>query len=110
MELTPTVAVDADGDAVTFRLEATNAGGDPVELTFGTGQTAEFVVRTNDETVWRWSDDRMFTQRVRRETIRSDQKLVAEGRWSDPRPGQYTVEATVTATDHRPSATASFEC
>lgn len=109
MALTPTVTVDADGDAVTVRLTVTNDGDDPVELTFGSGQTAEFVVTAGDETVWRWSDDRMFTQRVRRETVRPGEELVAEGRWTDPRPGQYAVEATLTAADHRPAATATFE-
>ncbi|WP_436923361.1 BsuPI-related putative proteinase inhibitor [Halosimplex amylolyticum] len=109
MELTPTVTVDAGEDDVVVRLTVTNDGDDPLELTFGSGQTAEFVVRTDGETVWRWSDGRLFTQQVRRETIAPGEKLVAEGRWSDPQPGQFTVEATLTAADHRPSASATFE-
>ncbi len=102
------MTADAGPDEVEFRLVVRNESDDPVELTFGSGQTAEFVVSDDSETVWRWSDDRLFTQRVRRETLAPGESVVGEGAWTDPPSGTYTVEATLTATDRRPTASVAF--
>lgn len=94
---------------MSLRLTVRNEGDEPAELTFRSGQTAEFVARDETGVAWRWSDDRAFTQQIRTETLAPGEELDAEGRWPDPEPRTYTVTATLTATDHRPTATATVE-
>ena len=109
MDLDVSVSAAVADDHVTFTLRAENAGRDPVSLTFGSGQTAEFVVSSDDDVVWRWSDGRMFTQRVREETLAAGEDLVTEGQWPDPSPGSYAVEATLATTAEYPAASTTFD-
>jgi len=109
MELNASVAVRTADDDVLFRLTVRNDGERPLELRFESGQTAEFVVTGDGEPVWQWSDGRMFTQQIRHETLSPGDETTAEGRWSDPPAGRYTVEATLTDADERPTAETTFE-
>jgi len=106
MALDPSLAVEHGDDAVTFELTVTNDGDDPVECTFNSGQTAEFVVTSGEDVVWRWSEGQLFTQQIRTLTIAPGEALSAEGTWPDPAPGEYTVEASLVATEQQPTETA----
>ena len=107
MGLNASLDVQATDGAVTVRLTVTNEGDDPVELTFSSGQTAEFVAASDDDVAWRWSEGQLFTQQIRTLTLDPGESLSAEGAWSDPRPGEYTVEASLVATEQQPTATAT---
>jgi len=108
MGLDASVTVESADDEVVFRLAVRNDGEHPVELTFRSGQTVEFVVTNDGEPVWRWSDERLFTQQVRTETLSPGSETTAVGHWTDPTAGEYTVEATLATTGERPAAETVF--
>jgi len=108
MELNASVAVRTADDDVLFRLTVRNDGERPLELRFESGQTAEFVVTGDGEPVWRWSDERLFTQQVRTETLSPGSETTAVGHWTDPTAGEYTVEATLATTGERAAAETVF--
>lgn len=105
MELNAALDVRPADDSVTFRLTVTNGGTDPVELTFNSGQTAEFVVAADETVVWRWSEGQLFTQQRRTLTLDPGESLSTEGTWSDPQTGEYAVEASLVAAERQPTAT-----
>lgn len=110
MALEATVDVDADADAVEFALTVENTGDEAVELTFPTGQDAEFVVYDDRTDVWRWSSGRMFTQVMRTKTLEPGESLTATATWQRPTPGEYRVEAELEAmTDVRAAVGFSVE-
>lgn len=84
-------------DDVAFDVTVTNEGDDPVELTFQSGLDVDVAVyeRSDDEPVWRWSDDRMFTQAVQTCTIEPDDRLERTYTWPDPPSGEYEAVATL---------------
>ncbi len=98
MSLEPTLDVTVDEDA-TFRFAVTNRGTETVELTFRTGQYADVTVHDTDTdvTVWRWSDDKMFTQALERVTLSPGETLEREYVWHDPQSGDYIAVATLEA-------------
>jgi hypothetical protein len=95
---------------VAFAFVATNPDADPVDVTFRSGQVADIAVYGNDRAeVWRWSDDRMFTQAVRTETVEPGGSLSHRAVWEDPEPGEYVAEASLEATDATLVVRAEFE-
>lgn len=88
----------------------------PLVLTFGSGQTYEFVIKDEKgQIVYRWSDGLAFTQAVRRETFGPDEKVYAlvvrlAGKDGQPLPqGNYTAEAWLTTMGNKAyAASASF--
>jgi len=88
-----------DDDTIVFVFQVVNAGTESVELTFRTGHAADLVIYDAEtgETVWQWSDGRMFTQAVQRITLKSEEAFKQEFVWGDPSPGTYTVVATCEA-------------
>lgn len=98
--LTPTLTVEPGGDGLRFVLTVRNDGDDPVELSFRTGQRADFAVESDGEQIWRYSEGRMFTQVLGSETIAPGDHRTYEATWSDPEPGEYTVTGEVTASSH----------
>ena len=111
MSLDADLAVSVADDAVVFALTVENVGEESVELTFRDGMAADVVVFADtagdepddtdgdDAAVWRWSDDRMFTQALRTETLAPGESLTEELTWPDPPAGTYTAEATLGASE-----------
>ena len=84
---------------VAWTLVLTNAGPDPVALTYPTGQDADVVLMdAGGAVVYRWSNERSFTQTMREATLQpgSGRRIVLEGRL-DVRSGDYTLVATLAA-------------
>lgn len=94
-------------DAVTFSYEVTNAGSEPVELTFRSGKQADVVVLDGEQEVWRWSDGRMFTQAIREYTMEPGETITQEFTWDEPEPGEYEARAML-ATETAAEATTTF--
>lgn len=86
-------------NAVEFTLTVENRGSEPVDLEFRTGQVAEVIVYRDDTEVWRWSEDKLFTQAIQTERVSSGATFIHEMTWSDPSPGEYTAEASLAATN-----------
>jgi hypothetical protein len=98
----------AEGNGMRFVLQVTNAGGGPIEMTFLSGQTYDFAVFREEEEIWRWSGDQMFTQAVREERIDAGETWSFEELWS-PEPGlrgELSVLGTLTSSD-RPAEQAT---
>lgn len=108
MALDGRLDVDVTGDAVEFAFEVTNAGDEPIELEFRSGLRADFEVRAGDDTVWRWSDGRLFTQALHAVTLDPGESLGQEGVWPTPEPGTYRAVATLEATDADLARTVEF--
>lgn len=104
------VQAETAGDTVRFTLQVTNAGTAPVELTFPTGQTFDFVVRDGDREVWRWSQGRMFTQMLQTVTLAAGETQTYTATWAPPAglSGNLQVFGTLTALDHRVQQGAHF--
>lgn len=98
--LTPTLTVEPADDGLRFVLTVRNDGDEPVELSFRTGQRADFAVTSNGRELWRYSDGRMFTQALGSETIEPGDHRSYEAVWADPDPGEYTVTGELTADSH----------
>lgn len=84
--------------AVHFRLHATNTSQAPVVLDFASGQRFDFIVRgAGGSELWRWSEDRMFTQALGQETIPPGETVTFEGSWpAQGRTGTYEVVGRIT--------------
>lgn len=95
-------------DTVALEFRVTNAGDRPVELEFRSGQPAEFVVTSDGEEVWRWSNGRMFTQALWSETVAPGDSVTYDGRWDDPAPGEYEAIATLEAANADVEARSRF--
>lgn len=97
-------------EQMTWRLRVENSGSEPLELVFSSGQSGDVVVRREGREVHRWSAERVFSQEVRNEplgagesrTYELDDRLALE-------PGDYEVEATLSADPAPPPATASLQ-
>lgn len=108
MSLTADLTVATRPNAVAFTFTVHNEGDERVELTFPSGKVADVVVREDGEAVWRWSEGRMFTQALETRTIAPGDDLSREFTWEDPRPGEFTAEATLEAADALLSAGGRF--
>ena len=111
--LTSTLSVAPVEEGFELTLTVTNGGDDPVELSFRSGQRFDFVVERIDDTdgnrtdgengeeggevVWRYSDGRLFTQALGRETLEPGESRSHGTIWEDPPAGEYEVRGVVTA-------------
>lgn len=84
--------------AVHFRLHATNTSDAPVVLEFASGQRFDFIVRdAGGSEVWRWSEDRMFTQALGQESIPPGETVTFDGTWpTQGRTGTYEAVGRIT--------------
>ena len=95
LEASLDATVDEDAE---FVFHVVNTGTDPVELTFRSGQTADLTVYDADgETVWQWSEGRMFTQAIERATLDPGEAFEQQFLWNEPPDGTYTAVATLEA-------------
>jgi hypothetical protein len=84
--LVGSLEVEPSAAAVRFVLRVENRGAGPVEVTFPSGQDYDFVVLQDGREVWRWSEDRMFTQALREERLAAGEAWTFEEVWR-PSPG-----------------------
>jgi hypothetical protein len=61
-----------------------NASEREIDLTFPTGQSYDFMVRSGGRELWRWSADQMFTQAIRRQRLSLGESVSYEARWQPP--------------------------
>lgn len=111
LDATLSAAPTADDDAVDLALTVTNAGDDPVTLSFRTGQRVDFTARAvdDDKQVWRYGEGRMFTQALGSETLDPGASTTYTATWSNPPAGSYEVGGELAASDTDVSATATVE-
>ena len=110
-DLLPSVQVTTANDSVEMVLQVTNTTESPVELTFTSGQSYDFVVYDGAGTeVWRWSSEQMFTQALREERVAPGETLTYSAIWA-PAPGtagEFEVVGILTARDREVSQRTEF--
>jgi Intracellular proteinase inhibitor len=108
LSLSVTFSPDAlrSGRPVTWSIEVTNGGSEPVTLTFRTGQDGDVVLRRDGTEAYRWSARRFFSQALRHERLDAGQHrtftLADEALRADP--GDYDLEAILAAEPAPPPA------
>lgn len=92
-----TIHVDTSANEVHFTLAVQNGTAKQVELSFPDGRTHDFVVLDEGgKEVWRWSEERMFTQGVQNRLLDSRDSVVYNEHWKAPAGGgKYTVVAVL---------------
>jgi hypothetical protein len=92
----------SDGN-IQLALRVVNTGKKKVEIKFPSGQTYDFVVLDSaGNEMWRWGNDRMFTQAVRNKLLGAGEALdYEESLKSKPlTPGRYLARATLTSANY----------
>lgn len=93
--LAPTLEIDVN-NGVHFSFDVVNASARKLEVLFNDGRTHDIIVLdTLGREVWRWSEDRMFTQVVQSKVLRASESLTFAESWTDPQPGSYVAVATL---------------
>jgi hypothetical protein len=93
--------VSVAADSVRLELYITNVTTEPIVLEFGTGQRYDFAVGLTDGTVvWRWSQDRVFTQALSSETLAAGESRRYAAAWAADRNGDYVAAAWLTASNY----------
>lgn len=97
-------------DSVQFTLQVTNTTDSPVELSYPSGQSFDFIVSRGGREVWRWSQGMMFTQALRSETLAAGATETHAATWtpSAGARGEYTVVGLLTARNAGASRSATF--
>lgn len=85
------------GKAVTLTLRLQNNSGNKVDLDFSSGQSYDFVVTRGGKEVWRWSDDRSFTQELTTKTVDPFGTLTFSESWTTSSAGEFVAHGQVTA-------------
>ena len=86
-------------DVIELTLELENNSDQPLMLNFSTGQRYEFTIsKPPGETVWSWSEERMFMQMLGQETVGPNQVLAYHEQISpELSAGTYTVTGRIVA-------------
>lgn len=110
-ELKAAFAVDTSAGTVRFALAVENAGLKTLEMHFADGQTHDIVVLdAAGKPVWRWAEDRMFTQAHRTTSLAGGDTLRVDEAWdAGTRHGTFTAVATIRSTNYPLEQRASFE-
>ena len=86
------------GRPVRFQLRITNNSGREDELTFATGQRYDFWVASDTgDLMWRWSDDRVFTQAIETVAIAPMDTLTLTESWTPDFTGAFRAFGRVEA-------------
>jgi hypothetical protein len=95
--------VTGDSALATFRLQVNSPT--PLILSFTSGQEFDFaLVDSAGNTVWRWSVSRTFLYATHQRTVTDEWTETVEIPWSGLQPGDYTVQAGITASTATPFA------
>ncbi len=91
----------AIGEAIELTLTVRNSGGEPLAITFSSGQRYDLLVRRpRGDEIWRWSHDKAFIQVLQTVTLKAGETISFRVAW-DQRdlqgrrvdPGTYEVVA-----------------
>ena len=99
ISLTPSlIQQEGEGKEFKFLYTVENNTDKPVQLTFNTGQTFDYIVKDQaDKTIIHYSDGKSFTQAIVEKEIAANAQLTHEIILENLEPGEYTLEAWLTA-------------
>jgi len=76
-----------------FTLVVTNQSKDPINCTFSSGMTHDFVLKQNNQEIWRWSKDKAFLMMIFEKTLNPGECWVYSSKLDqEVPPGDYTLE------------------
>lgn len=96
------------GRPVRFALRLTNHAGRDRVLPFSTGQIYDFWVTAEGREVWRWSDDRSFTQALTERSIPPQDTITFSEAWTASPAGDYIAHGIVRSGDFERELTGRF--
>ena len=85
------------GGAVRLALRLTNNSGRAEKLTFASGQQYDFWVTDGDKEIWRWSEDRVFTQAIEERTLGPQESLTLAESWTTTTAGELVAHGQLKA-------------
>lgn len=85
------------GRAVRVALRLTNNTGRAEKLTFASGQQYDFWVTDGDKEIWRWSEDRVFTQAIEERTLGPQESLTLAESWTTTKAGELVAHGQLKA-------------
>jgi hypothetical protein len=97
------IVVRRSDNQIRFALRVVNNSKKRVEITFPSGQTYDFaLLDTLGREVWRWGNDRMFTQALRNKVLAAGETLDYEETLKafPLQPGRYVARASLTSTNY----------
>lgn len=97
-------------DSVQFTLQVTNTTTAPLELSYTSGQTFDFIVSRGGQELWRASSEMMYTQALRTETLAAGATESHSATWTPPAGarGEYSVRGVLTARNVQAAQSATF--
>ncbi len=97
LEVVPTPTQPVTGEPVTWTLEVSNDGGDPVSLFFPTTQHGDVTLSSQGVDVYVWSERRAFSTAVDRVVVLSGEAATFELEDAEltVAPGDYELLATL---------------
>jgi len=76
-----------------FTLVVTNQSKDPINCTFSSGMTHDFVLKQNNQEIWRWSKDKAFLMMIFGKTLNPGECWVYSSKLDqEVPPGDYILE------------------
>ena len=89
-------------NGVEFKLDVRNNTKKMVELRFADGQTHDFVVLDESgKEVWRWSNERMFTQAMQNQLVKGKETATFSEDWDAKNMhGKFTAIALLKSNNH----------
>jgi hypothetical protein len=109
--LVSTLSVEPTPDSVRLMLQVTNATGGPLTLEFRSGQSFDFSVSEDGRMLWRWSQEMMFTQALRSETLAAGETRAYDAVWHpspELRGRLLSASAHLAASNHPVERTQAF--
>lgn len=112
-ELHAVLTLDGDrvapGDSIPLAITVVNATMDTAVLEFPSTQRYDlWVYRPDGESAWNWAMDKLFAQVIGQEAIApADTLTFRDAAQAPAEPGEYRVVATITASGHELSDTAT---
>lgn len=108
MDVAGSLRVNPRDGEIEFVFTVSNQSTEIIELDFSTGFIADFAVFADGTEVWRWSDDRLFTQVLTSETLEPGESFRETALWIDPDPGEYRAVAELQTRNYDLTAEETF--
>jgi hypothetical protein len=87
-------SLDFDQNTRKLTFKVTNGGKKPVELTFPSGKSADFIIYdSKGKEVWQASDGKFYTMSLRREVLAAGKTLTFQEKAPKLAAGKYRVDA-----------------
>jgi hypothetical protein len=85
------------GKSVRLTLRMQNNSGRNVDLTFNSGQSYDFAITKGSKELWRWSDERSFTQEITTRSVEPFGTVTFAESWTTEGAGDFVAHGEIKA-------------